>query len=527
MRVLVGTTWRDGYLDEHRAPGHVRIAPALDLALPPITDLYFVARRDWGRVRDYVRHLGPRRVLRKIRSRLAESGRNEKHVRVGVGRVLEADEGAAFAPGDPVLYVAPCHPRCSERVVVPAVLVRKASAALAARIRDGALRHADLADAPAALGGEVAGYSSHSGVEPGAWAGAALDAAAQVLLGFDDASLRETTAAVSTPCERRAATAPSGSRRAALVGLGHYAKTNVLPNLDPRLRVHAVHEIDPLQIGVPPDDGRAYDTAPLPPDSPDVVFVAGYHHTHADIATRVLRDGGVAVVEKPLATTRAQLAALLEAMGDGPSRLFPCFQKRWSPANAWAREDLAAPAGSPVHYHAIVYEVPLPARHWYRWPNSRSRIVCNGCHWIDHFMFFNGYVPALRHAAWESIRGDVVCTAELANGASFSLVITDHGSGRLGVRDHVELRAGEVTVRVTDGVRYDSESTRGRIRSRRVGRFDPYAAMYKDISTAVLEGRPGDPAAHVAAATGLMLDLEDARLESRKRFEGFGPEGGG
>jgi predicted dehydrogenase len=281
-----------------------------------------------------------------------------------------------------------------------------------------------------------------------------------------------------------------------------------------------------LQIGVPPEDGLTYDTAPLPRSSPDVVFVAGYHHTHAGTASRVLREGGVAVVEKPLATTRGQLAELLEAMGPGPSRLYPCFQKRWSPANAWAREDLAVRPGEPVHYHAIVYEVPLPARHWYRWPNSRSRIVCNGCHWIDHFMAFNDYAPAVRHAAWEAANGDVVCTAELANGASLALVITDHGSGRLGVRDHVELRAGNVTVRLTDGASYESESTRGRLRRRRVARFDPYAAMYRDISTAVLDGRAGDPPAWVASATGLMLDLEDALQDSRRRRNGREHEDG-
>src|SRR5262249_57472786 len=76
-----------------------------------------------------------------------------------------------------------------------------------------------------------------------------------------------------------------------------------------------------------------------------------------------------------------------EAMGGYKGKVFCCFHKRYSAFNALARKDLQMQLGEPISYHCIVYEVPLPPMHWYRWPSSRSRLITNGCHWIDHFHF--------------------------------------------------------------------------------------------------------------------------------------------
>ena len=68
-------------------------------------------------VLDYAKQVGPVAVLRKIRSRLAESTRNRKGAAMGTGLVLAAPEGSRWRTGDPVVFFAPNHPERQPRVV--------------------------------------------------------------------------------------------------------------------------------------------------------------------------------------------------------------------------------------------------------------------------------------------------------------------------------------------------------------------------------------------------------------------------
>jgi len=519
MFVLTGGKWTDGYLDEHREPGACRVQVSAWLRLHRIDDLYFVPDRDWRRVSNYVREIGSREVWRKIRSRLAERGRNEKVLAVGVGRIVEPADGQALPAGTPVLFVAPCHPVALERIVLPPELVRALEHDGWRRLVEagGALLHDDAPDLDAQIGPlGLEGWHRLSGLPLDAGAAQAalvrLDALGATLPGR--AWARLALPAPSPVSERTAPVPSSGAAplRAALFGLGHYAKTVVIPNLDPRLRLEAVHEIDPLQAG--PHAGRPFrlDTAPEPrPDERyDVYCITGYHHTHAPLAAHAIGLGASAIVEKPLVTTRSQLDALAAAVRQGPGRIYACFHKRYSQLTALAREDLAAAPGRPISYHCVVYEVPLPVHHWYRWPVSRTRLVANGCHWLDHFLFLNDFTPVRRAEAWRGGNGDAICAVELENGAVFSMALTDHGSGRIGVRNHVELRTGRITVGITDDTHYVAENDRAILRRTRVNKMQAFARMYRQVSAAIVEGRQLDSAETVLVSAGLALDLDDA-----------------
>ena len=54
----------------------------------------------------------------------------------------------------------------------------------------------------------------------------------------------------------------------------------------------------------------------MPDERFDVHLIAGFHHTHAPLACHALDAGAHAVVEKPLATTEAQLHDFWSAMQD-------------------------------------------------------------------------------------------------------------------------------------------------------------------------------------------------------------------
>jgi predicted dehydrogenase len=268
----------------------------------------------------------------------------------------------------------------------------------------------------------------------------------------------------------------------------------------------------------------ALDTSPWPREDEryDAWFIAGYHHTHAPIATEALRRGGYAVVEKPLATTWEQFAEIESLISHAAhGKLIMAFQRRYTPMNNWARQDLRVNPGDPVSYHCMVYEIPLPKRHWYNWPNSRSRLTSNGCHWIDHFLFLNGYPTVNDYKVYTAFNGDMFVIMEADNGASFSMVLTEQGSERLGVRDYVELRANGVTVRMIDQARYESESSLKRICSHRLNPTHAYARLYETASNIIMNHGRGDDLRSLES-TRVTLLLEDALASKIASFSGCG-----
>lgn len=495
-----------GRLDPWRDPAEeVRVQVSRWEVLGALEDQYIAPARRLRLVWDYLWRVGPVAVARKIVSRSRERERNVKVHALGTGTVLEAPEGSGLERGVAVAFYAPNHPAAPARVVVDRGFVEPLEAL------DDAAEGADAGDtrddADAFLR-RFAGWSRYSGAT-----GPAGDAAEGRRALLNRLRLVETPAASGAVevRERREIRVSTERPTAAVFGLGNYAKTQVLPRIREHLTLAAVHEVDPDQLGPVDRWDVTVDTAPGPrPDETfDAWFIAGFHHTHGPLAVDALTRGGYAVVEKPLVTTREQLVMLRGALQSGSGRGFwSAFQKRYSRLHSWAMEDLGQPDGAPIDMHSIVYEIPLPARHWYNWPSSGSRLISNGCHWLDYFIFVNDFSPAVR-ADVRGLRGaDVQASAELKNGARMTLTLTDTGSARLGVREVVELRAEDATVRILDAARYESERTARRLRRRRVNPMSAYQRMYTAICRGVVEGRTGDPIESLRS-TELMLELDE------------------
>lgn len=516
MQVLLGNRFVAGYPSYHRGAGEVRVRVLLYANVAPIEGMYFVRPFSWRLVANYLREIEWRAVLRKVFSRYAERHRNAKFVSIGLGWVVESEDPSHRA-GAPVAFVACRHPRCVDEIVVPAALACPLGEVPAGFERGGAIAHTTLStdtDGLRRLVASVAGWDNESGLPVPAihWPDVV-----QALSGLG----RERCALVPLAGVTDGSPALPGERvrrqwDATLFGYGNYAKTIIIPYLPPPLRITRIHEVDPLQIPVPL---RTYDWHTSPArDASDpnrIVFIAGYHHTHADLAIDALRQDHTAVVEKPIVVDRGQLDRLQQALATSAGRIFACFHKRYSPLNAFAIEDLDIGKGNPVSYHCIVYEVPLPRLHWYRWPKSHSSIVCNGCHWIDHFLWLNGYPDYERYDLSCGDDGTVNASVQLANGAFFTMVLTHRGSERIGVQEYVELRASDRTVRVINNARYEAESSRKLLRRRRVNKMGSYASMYTCIGHAVLAGAPGDSLRSVEVGSRLMLALDDALTQAR------------
>jgi predicted dehydrogenase len=523
MRILTAS-WRDGYLDYAREPGHCRVRVAIWRELGAIEGMYFVRRTDVAALVNYWREIGWRELARKVRSRWLERSRNRKCLAYGLGDVVESDPTSPLGPGTRVIFVAPCHPPCVERLALPEALLRPVTSCVLADYEPGATvwcveaRPDGARPSVASVAGGLHGWSSWSGESLSERTLEALLAAAEAELGALIAGGRMAGRrlpagrgrAVSERARARRPPTP-GRLTAVLFGYGNYAKTAILPNLGPGIELAKIHEVDPLQLGLAKHHRIALDSSPWPrPDERfDVYLVAGFHHTHADIAVTALGQGAAVVLEKPLATEWEQVDALEGALRSGRGRLFAGFQRRYWPFTALARADLGITPGEPVCYRCVVDEEPLPPRHWYRWLRSRGRIVANGCHWIDHFLFLNGHAAVRRVEAATVECGDIVAGLELDNGARFEMRLTDRATSRTGMRNTIELRARGVTVRVDNDRDYRAETTTRLLRRARQPRLDAYRAMYRGIAERISRGGPGDALDSITRSARVTLMLAD------------------
>ena len=531
MRCLLGEEWDDWCLDYYRAPGDYRIQVSALANLERLSGIYFVPERSPRLIWNYLREVGPIGVWRKVASRLQERRRNEKYMSFGTGVVVEAPVGARYPAGTRVRFLAPGFPACVERVVLPELFMTEHSAEADAEGSDASVRHLPNAEVGVDLGGldGARSWSPYSGSGPSPEEGAriaalipeldrALDWSAATRLEAEVPS--EIRELVSSEPRRESSTTPRDPRgrrrkRAVLFGYGHYAKTNILPNVKRHIDVQAIHEVDPTQI--PPDLAGAagWDTSPhvRPGEDYEVFLIAGFHHTHAPLAVAALEQGAFAVVEKPLTVDRDQLDRLLRAMENPHAGFFGCFHKRYSPLNDYAILDLRQSPEQPIDYHCIVYEVPLPDFHWYRWQNSKSRLISNGCHWIDHFLYLNGYKEVESIELGASPAGTIHCSATLKNGAYFTMTLTEKGSPRIGLQDYVELRAGDITAQIINNSSYLAQGRTRVLRRVRVNKLGTYQDMYRTIAEGIARGEGGDSIDSVRVSGKLVLDFEDALNE--------------
>ena len=91
-------------------------------------------------------------------------------------------------------------------------------------------------------------------------------------------------------------------------------------------------------------------------------------------------------------------------------------------------------------------------------------------------------------------------------------VLTDVGSQRIGLQDYVELRAGPVTVKITNNSHYFSEDHVRVLHRTRVSKTLPYKLMYRSIAAQIADDQPGDSPASIRVSSDLVLELEAERM---------------
>ncbi len=519
MKVLVGNQWREGFLDEHRHPDEYRIEVMAWKNLEKLENLYFIRPKSVRLLWNYWREVGLVEVWRKILSRSQERYRNQKYLSCGLGRVLDSVDEEQFPLGQIVAFLAPSHPPCLERIVLPSELMIRVEQPDIATSPTQTILYQPISSDGAVIDcwwADIRGWSRHSGKTLLQHRNIALKQKALESIRQTDwqQAIQLQVAQRSLVAEVREHSLtklPLPLKSAVLFGYGNYAKTLILHNVKPYLSIDCIHEIDPTQIPINGNSPRKWDTSPNPrvDEDYDVFLIAGFHHTHAPLAIHALQRNSIAVVEKPIVTTNEQLSDLLIAMHNSAGQLFSCFHKRYLSLNKLAIQDLALSPGEPVSYHCIVYEVPLPELHWYRWPNSKSRLVSNGCHWIDHFLYLNNFCEVCSFELTVAQDGTINCSISLENNAFLTMVLTDKGSERIGVQDYIELRSNQVTVKIINGSVYIAENRDRILRKKRINKMQSYKDMYRQIGQKIVHGAPGDSLESVKISAGLILALEN------------------
>lgn len=494
----------------YRCAGECRIEVRAMWTVRTVSGLYFHRNRDVRLVRSYLRAYRLRDVVRKIMSRLQERVRNEKVASIGVGVIIEGH--SAVVAGTPVIFIAPCHPKCVSEICLPIWLINPLIDAEWVDEFRGLAYRGELQ--ASCLPDDIVGWSPYSGFGPlevsdEVWHGI-LNAIRVSHAGDSVAVWRGEDAIV---VRKRMGTRESGNASSCttvvLFGYGQYAKTNIIPRIPSGINLACIHEVDPTQMRGSSRHVK-WSAAPVfeTGEKYDICIVAGYHHSHADIAVEAIERGCSAIIiEKPVCTSMRQWNNLKEVLNRFPGVSVYCgFQKRYSKFTTQARSVLGS--GVPVSYQCIVYEVPLPERHWYRWPCSGSRLLSNGCHWIDHFLFVNDFSPVTACGVHRFSNATINVWMELENGADMTMTLTERGSGRVGMWDHVELRSDNCTVTIEndsvmaiDGV-YDRSVERGYSRS------ESYERMYDNFFGRIQSESGGDSFASIEASSLAVLELE-------------------
>jgi len=89
------------------------------------------------------------------------------------------------------------------------------------------------------------------------------------------------------------------------------------------------------------------------------------------------------------------------------------------------------------------------------------------------------------------------------------MVLTDQGSPRIGLHEHIEMRAGQRSATITRDA-YMSEKKDRIFRKDSVHKYENYQRMYADIISRIENGQQGESVRTLNVSTGLVLSLEEA-----------------
>lgn len=256
----------------------------------------------------------------------------------------------------------------------------------------------------------------------------------------------------------------SGGRDVAVIGCGQFAFATIGYYLHKNFgrRIRSCFDVDRAQQG---SFARALDV-PYRPDCADAivndadvrtVYIASNHATHADYATAALTRGKDVFVEKPVAVTRAQLAALLRSRSGSTGRIYAGYNRPFSGAIRYLKQHVAPASSQGVTLQCFVAAHRIAPDHWYRHPGEGTRICGNVGHWLDllvHVLSWrrlpDGLTICVLPADGREPDDNLSLSIASDFGDLFSLTITSRHEPFEGINEVINFQDESITARIDD-----------------------------------------------------------------------------
>jgi predicted dehydrogenase/threonine dehydrogenase-like Zn-dependent dehydrogenase len=267
------------------------------------------------------------------------------------------------------------------------------------------------------------------------------------------------------------------------LGAGNFATATLLPALaaDKRFVPRGVYTVSGLSArDVAARNRFAYcansaDDILSDPETTAVV-IATRHASHAELAQKALRAGKTVFVEKPLALTEEELAAVVSTQSETRGRLLVGFNRRFAPLTRIVTQDLAR-RSSPVTALIRVNAGAIPGTHWIQnLEEGGGRIVGEVCHFVDLAACLVGDQASSVYAVSADPRKPAALTDTLAATLSFSdsslVTLVYAASGDTSYpKERVEVFC-EGAVMVIDDFRTLTVTRGGRTTGKKLSRID-------------------------------------------------------
>jgi len=226
--------------------------------------------------------------------------------------------------------------------------------------------------------------------------------------------------------------------RIGFVGAGNYASSMLLPHLARLDTASLAHVATTKSLSAENAQQKFGFTiastdsdAVFNDESLDAIFIVTRHATHAKLVCRALETGKAVFVEKPLALTRDETDAIVEAITTtGNDRLMVGFNRRFAPLLTAMRKEFGGSAAS-SNTRYLVNAGKLAADSWYLNEEAEgSRFVGEGGHFIDTLTWWTGALPEEVHAVRGPEKGDLQATFRFCGGASGTIAYLTGGNNR-------------------------------------------------------------------------------------------------
>ena len=268
------------------------------------------------------------------------------------------------------------------------------------------------------------------------------------------------------PMVQAARSRKPGAARIALVGAGSFARSTLLPALRQAgaelATVASERGLASADVANRFGFQRAAESVDeiFGDDGIDAVVISTRHGSHSALTAAALSAGKAVLVEKPLALTEGELAAVEEALRSGGGMLMVGFNRRFAPLTERLRDELEG-----IDRKMLVARVnagPLPSDHWLHDPvEGGGRLLGEACHFVDLLSHLASASPVLAHAVavpqpTRPLEGsdEVTGTLRFADGSVGTLVYSGAGDVRLS-KERMEVFGGGLAGVLDDFRRLD------------------------------------------------------------------------